>query len=107
MSLPTAMAALASYLPASVQFHGLRWIEWDGAALPTLLLAAVIAFRAPNTQQIFQQAIPLAASAVPPATRPALPGWQARPAWSTLSALLFLGSLLSMNRVTEFLYFQF
>ncbi len=72
----------------------------------TLLAAAVIAFWAPNTYQLFAKFDPaLGLEAMPDNQKGALSGLQVRHA-VVLGALLAL-SLLAMQRVSPFLYFQF
>ncbi len=74
-------------------------------------LAALLAFLAPNTQQImgkFEPALDYAAAASDPAGRLLrLLNWRPKTAWALGIAVLLLGSLLSLNRPSEFLYFQF
>ena len=106
VSLPHGLAAHASYFPTGVSFDGIRWIDFSGIEVPVLLLAMVLAFAAPNTQQIFRQYEPCIdlLLAAPRRWR-----WTWRPSqrWSLAFSMLFLGCLFSMNRVSEFLYFQF
>lgn len=96
VSLPRGLARWAGQLDAfglQPAFDGIRWIDFSGPALPVLLLAMTLAFWAPNTQQLFSRSQP----------RPWTPA-----AWhGALMALAFLGCLFNMNRVSEFLYFQF
>ena len=83
-------------------FSGLRWIEVGGPGLPILMLAMLLAFLAPNTQEIFRRY-----------DLHRKPADAARWAWRPDSrhgaalAVLFLVCLLNMNKVSEFLYFQF
>ncbi|MRX06442.1 MBOAT family protein [Pseudoduganella sp. FT25W] len=90
VSLPRGMAPLGAlgWHPA---FDGIRWIDVSGPALPALLLAMALALYAPNTQEWFDGSM---------RWTPAL--WR-----SALMATVFLGCLFNMNRVSEFLYFQF
>jgi len=94
VSLPRAAAPLAgllSWIGWHVTFDGTRGIDFDGPAVPTLVLAVLLALRAPNTQEIFGQPL----------------RWSPAKWRSAVMALLFLGCLFNMNRVSEFLYFQF
>lgn len=88
VSLPRGLAGV---FRASdwVRFNGIRWIDLDGPALPTLGLAMVLAFFAPTTQELVEKR------------------WRPTPAWSAACASLFVLCVLGMNRPTEFLYFQF
>ncbi|RFP19490.1 MULTISPECIES: MBOAT family protein [unclassified Duganella] len=106
VALPHGMAAYASYLPHGFSFVGIRWIDFGGIAMPVLMLAMVLAFVAPNTQEIFRHYAPCIEQFF---AAPRLWQWTWRPrrALSLAFSLLFLGCLFSMNRVSEFLYFQF
>ncbi|WP_343731636.1 MBOAT family protein [Duganella sp.] len=94
VSLPHGAARLAAPLDAlgwHPAFDGIRWIDFSGPAIPALLLAMVLALFAPNTQEILDQPL----------------RWSPAKWRSAVMALLFLGCLFNMNRVSEFLYFQF
>ncbi|MTV36416.1 MBOAT family O-acyltransferase [Duganella radicis] len=94
VSLPRGAAPWAGMLSAlgwHASFDGIRWIDFSGPAVPALLLAMLLAFTAPNTQEIFSQPL----------------RWTPAKWRGTAMALLFLGCLFNMNRVSEFLYFQF
>lgn len=83
------------------QFRGAAQLAW-------LLLCGLIAFTLPNTQQVFGDHGP--GLDYRPQVRPR---WQAVLQWSPsllpalVVALLGLVALLSLTRVSEFLYFQF
>jgi len=102
LALPHGLAAYAPYLHGGAQFTGIRWIDFGGVGVVVLALAIPLAFLAPNTQEIFRHYAPCAA-----AQRRLQWSWRPRKAWSLAFSLLFLGCLFSMNRVSEFLYFQF
>lgn len=94
VSLPRGAAVLAAPLGAlgwHPAFDGIRWIDFSGPAIPALLMAVVLALFAPNTQEILNQPL----------------HWSPAKWRSAVMALLFLGCLFNMNRVSEFLYFQF
>jgi len=106
LALPRGAAAYASYFHAldlHPLFTGIRWIDFGGAAVPVLLLAMALAFFAPNTQEIFCRYEPCIERIFH------RDGWTWTPGrvWSAAMAWLFLGCLFSMNKVSEFLYFQF
>lgn len=106
LALPRGMAAYATQFHALAvhpEFTGIRWIDFGGAAVPVLSLAMALAFFAPNTQEIFCRYEPCIERIFH------RDGWTWKPgrAWSATLALLFLGCLFSMNKVSEFLYFQF
>nr|WP_229224816.1 MBOAT family O-acyltransferase [Duganella violaceicalia] len=106
VALPSGLAGYASYLPAGLSFSGIRWIDFGGSAVPVLMLAMVLALMAPNTQEIFRHYAPCIEQFFA-APRRWHWTWRPRRAWSLAFSLLFLGCLFSMNRVSEFLYFQF
>ena len=65
------------------------------APLERAACLALLAFAAPNTQQLFAPG------------RIARLAWSPSLRWSMAMSLLFLGCLFSMNWSTEFLYSQF
>lgn len=86
---------------AQLRFEGIRWIDFGSAQLPLLLLAVVLALFSPNSQEIMgglggahDRLRRLAAWR---------PGWT----WVSIVSVLFLACVFSLNRATEFLYFQF
>ncbi|NGZ87104.1 MBOAT family O-acyltransferase [Duganella aceris] len=106
LALPRGLAAYASQfygLGWRPSFNGIRWIDFGGEAVPVLLLAMALAFFAPNTQEIFCRYEPCIERILH------RDGWTWSPghAWGVAMALLFLSCLFSMNKVSEFLYFQF
>ncbi|MEG0879827.1 MAG: MBOAT family O-acyltransferase [Janthinobacterium sp.] len=109
VSLPRGLASHAASLaqwglhPA---FGGIRWIELAGPGLPVLLAAMLLAFKAPNTQEIFFLYEPAIERIFQPAGSWAF-SWRPTPRWSVGLAALFIACIFGMNRVTEFLYFQF
>ncbi|MBA5687281.1 MBOAT family O-acyltransferase [Rugamonas apoptosis] len=109
LSLPHGLAA-SGQLFASLGLHpgfdGVRWIDFGGLGPPTLAVAAVLALWAPNTQEIFFHYEPAIERIFHAPTWRWL-DWHPSPAWGVAMLTLFLGCLLSMNKVSEFLYFQF
>ena len=109
VSLPRGLASHAAGLaqwglhPA---FDGIRWIELAGPGLPVLLGAMLLAFKAPNTQEIFFLYEPAIERIFQPTGRWAF-SWRPTRRWSVGFAALFVACIFGMNRVTEFLYFQF
>ncbi len=109
VSLPRGLASHGASLaqwglhPA---FGGIRWIELAGPGLPVLLGAMLLAFKAPNTQEIFFLYEPAIERIFQPAGRWAF-SWRPTRRWSVGLAALFVACIFGMNRVTEFLYFQF
>jgi D-alanyl-lipoteichoic acid acyltransferase DltB (MBOAT superfamily) len=84
--------------PARYLFGSSEW-GW-------LALLALIAFAAPNVQQLLAGFAP---GLMPPTLtlRPARWSWRPDPRWALGIGLLMAWSLLALNRVDEFLYFQF
>jgi hypothetical protein len=82
-------------LPRQLGGDGIRWLALDTAGLPMLALAMLLAFFAPNTQELF--------------ARGAAGRWRWQPSmrWALGCAALLTVCLFSMNRSSEFLYFQF
>ncbi|MDB6088997.1 MAG: Peptidoglycan O-acetyltransferase [Gammaproteobacteria bacterium] len=81
-------------------FDGVPQIVWTAALL-------AIAWFWPNTQELMRMYEP----ALEPAARPDAPGpmlaWRPTAAWALAVAMLAVTSLASLDRVTQFLYFQF
>ncbi|TFW15762.1 MBOAT family protein [Massilia arenosa] len=88
IALPHGLQAWASWL-SGASFDGVRWIELEGAGLPALALAAVLAFGAPTTQEIVARR------------------WRPSPGWSLACTALLVVAIFNINRPTDFLYFQF
>jgi len=82
-------------LPHQLGGEGMRWLALDAPGLFVLPLAMLLAFHAPNTQELFAQ---------DGAVRWR---WQPTRRWALGCAAILTVCLFSMNRSTEFLYFQF
>lgn len=110
LTLPTVFQSWLGELASGLSFIGIEfgsqmyiftWKEWFW-----LSLLAVIAFAAPNVQQLMSDEragimpnhLKLKASRV---------RWKPRPVWAVLLGILMAWALLALNRVDEFLYFQF
>lgn len=110
ISLPRALQALAGPLarvglyPA---FDGVRWFALDGPGFPALAVAAALAFLAPNTQELFRHYRPCLEKPARLARSVRRPAWRPGRRWGLALAALFLCCVFNMNRVSEFLYFQF
>ncbi len=72
--------------------------------LPFLILAAAIAFFAPNTDEIFRLAERYTDQSRA-AVRTRL--WKLSPLWATGTAILLAASFLNLAKLSEFLYFKF
>jgi D-alanyl-lipoteichoic acid acyltransferase DltB (MBOAT superfamily) len=82
-------------LPYQLGGQGIRWLSLDTPGLFILPLAMLLAFYAPNTQELFARG------------QAARWRWQPSTRWALGCAALLTVCLFSMNRSTEFLYFQF
>ncbi|MEE8275894.1 MAG: hypothetical protein V3R75_01920, partial [Alphaproteobacteria bacterium] len=80
------------------------WELW--LALPAILAPCWLA---PNTQEILARFEPGVGAASPPRPAPLLGErlWQPSAAWAVLVGMVAGAGLLSLNRVNEFIYFQF
>ena len=92
-------AGIAAYLGGGTQFLE-TWVAVG--------IAALIAFLAPNTQQIMGRFTPaLAESEGSPAPLPRHLLWLPQRTTAIAAGLLLAAGLLALSRPTEFLYFQF
>jgi alginate O-acetyltransferase complex protein AlgI len=81
-------------------FAGLPQVAWTAALL-------AIAWFWPNTQQLLREYEP-ALDAATCSAAPATPlAWRPSAGWAIAVAVLAIASLASLDRVTQFLYFQF
>lgn len=76
-------------LPRGLGGPGLQWVDGGGFGLPLLAAAALAAWFAPNTQQLMGRQ------------------WSGSLSNAGAVAALLLACIFSMNRPSEFLYFQF
>ncbi len=83
----------------------IRWVAAGEANFLVLLFAVVAALFAPNTQQIFAAYAPALETAAERARW--VIRWRPNAVWGLLTAVLAVACILSLDRVTEFLYFQF
>lgn len=111
ISLPQRLeqyADLLQNLPVTLSFNGIQWIDFGGIDVPILLFAMLIAWFAPNTQEIFSRYEPCLEKVTPPES---VTGryiyWSPSRFTGVVFAAIFVLCILNMNRVTEFLYFQF
>lgn len=107
LSLPSAAKPLAQGLAViGIQpvFEGIRWVDSFGLAV--LLLAMALTWWAPNTQEMFRRFEPCLEKVTEPQELPRLV-WQPSLRWSVALAFLMCVCVLSLNRPSEFLYFQF
>ena len=107
VSLPTGFRPFAGMLTRwglNPDFNGFRWI--DALGLSALGVSMALAWWAPNTQEIFRQFEPCLEKMTQATVRQRLL-WQPSRRWSLGLAGLLCVCLLSLNRPSEFLYFQF
>jgi hypothetical protein len=110
LSLPASLAAYLGSAPRAalehlgVAFHlggGAHFLLqylWVGALLPLVLLA-------PNTQEILGRFQPALSFRGP--DTPARFAWRPTARWAAMAAVVAACGLLSLTRVSEFLYYQF
>jgi D-alanyl-lipoteichoic acid acyltransferase DltB (MBOAT superfamily) len=110
IDLPAWSKARLDWLAATglqLRFEGIRWIDFGSATqLPLLLLGVILALFFPNSQEIMGGLRPQfdTANIV---IKNQLILWRPNWAWVSIVSALFLACVFSLNRVTEFLYFQF
>ena len=107
ISLPLLAKPYAGFLTSlglQPVYAGIRWI--DAFGLSVLAGAMVLAWFAPNTQQLFRRFEPCLEKR---GQAPLGSRWVWLPSvpWSLGLGVLFCVCLLSLNRPSEFLYFQF
>lgn len=110
IDLPAWSQAKLDWLSATglqTRFEGIRWIDFGSATqLPLLLLAVLLALFFPNSQEIIGGLHPKT-DATGFAVRNQLIMWRPSVTWVSIVTVLFLACVFSLNRATEFLYFQF
>jgi D-alanyl-lipoteichoic acid acyltransferase DltB (MBOAT superfamily) len=109
ISLPHAMqpfGAVFSRFGLFPAYTGIRWIDAGGAGLPALAVAIASAFFAPNTQEIFRHYEPCIERIFHRKSGLSF-AWSPGKRWGAAFTALFVACVFGMNRVTEFLYFQF
>ena len=107
ISLPTLGKPYAElFINMGIQpvFDGIRWI--DAGAMSVLVVSILLVWFIPNTQEIFRRFEPCLEKVEEATDCPRLI-WRPSLRWSLGLALLFCVCILSLNRPSEFLYFQF
>lgn len=99
LSLPADFELVIPGLLFDGMFHNGLWIN---AHLPVLLIFLLggIAVSMPNTQQIMN--LPVGG-----APKRQVLVWRPTAAWAVLTAAIFLFAVMRLDRVSEFIYFQF
>jgi hypothetical protein len=110
IDLPAWSRAKLDWLAATgvqLRFDGIRWIDFGSATqLPLLLLGVLLVLFAPNSQEIMG-GLRTQLAAADAAMKNPLISWRPNWAWVSIVSGLFLACVFSLNRATEFLYFQF
>jgi D-alanyl-lipoteichoic acid acyltransferase DltB (MBOAT superfamily) len=110
VDLPAWSKAKLDWLTATglqLRFEGIRWIDFGSLMhLPLLLLGVILALFFPNSQEIMGGLRPHFETE-PVSIRNQLILWQPGWTWVSIVSVLFLACVFSLNRATEFLYFQF
>ena len=109
LALPAWSQAKLSWLATlgiNARFEGIRWIDISSIGPPLLIIAFFIALVAPNTQEIMAPTQPRLEP-----VKPRISGWKLSwiPSsyWALALSITFFSCVFSLNRATEFLYFQF
>lgn len=109
ISLPAWSQAKLSWLATlgiNARFEGIRWIDISSIGPPILVTAIFIALAAPNTQEIMVRTQPCLESVIPRTSGLKL-SWSPSSYWVLTLTIAFFCCVFSLNRATEFLYFQF
>lgn len=108
------LGAAASVLRSlGVEFIGTNVVsleDWRTFGLPIIILAAAISLLAPNTQQIFARyrpALSVYKGDLSDAKKQRTLSWRPVPIWSLYITVLGVVCLLSLNKISEFIYFRF
>jgi D-alanyl-lipoteichoic acid acyltransferase DltB (MBOAT superfamily) len=109
LSLPASLAGILGGLTPILESMGIRFESSNYVPLliAELLLLSFVWF-APNTQEMMAES--RSAYDSPRADQPKVPNWlRWRPnfAWTLVTGLFFGYSILTLSRVTEFIYFNF
>lgn len=110
ISLPNAFSRFAAEFQAlglEPVFNGIRWVDFSSPGPAALGIAGLIAFVAPNTQEIFHRYDTCYETTASSPRSTMVLAWSPSILWALGIATLFVLCMLNMNRVSEFLYFQF
>lgn len=110
VSMPASIGLQLGSLKPLLEQAGVEFFLGGGARFigtwSWVVLAAAIAFLCPNTQQIMRHHESRPMDAVTGRLAGAM-AWQPSRRWAVCIGAILIGSLLSLSRPTEFLYFQF
>jgi alginate O-acetyltransferase complex protein AlgI len=112
ISVPDVIGARLGSLRLAVESSGITFFQGGGARFVEtwswVTAGAAIAFILPNTQQIVRRFDPaLEPVGTTNDAREQRLVWLPSPPWAIAMGLLMVAGLLSLNRPSEFLYFQF
>ena len=109
LALPAWSQAKLSWLASlgiNARFEGIRWIDISSIGPPLLVIALLIALLAPNTQEIMGPTQPCLDPVTPRISAWKFT-WSPSSYWALALTIGFFSCVFSLNRATEFLYFQF
>lgn len=114
VAIPSAVGNRLGPLQAFFENAGVTFFLGGGTSFietwSLVLVAAIVAFAAPNTQEImrrFAPALDFHFAKRNPAFLVRKLEWQPSPRWALYIAVLTVACVLALNRPSEFLYFQF
>jgi alginate O-acetyltransferase complex protein AlgI len=116
VTFPTAAAGKIGALAPTLEALGIRFAganivtleDWRNAGIPVVAAGLLVVWLLPNTQQIFGRYRPILG--VYRGDLQALKtrfAWRPNPLWAACLAVWAAASLLSLQRVSEFIYFRF
>lgn len=89
-----------------VKFEGIRYIDFGSTGFSVLIIAIGLVWLTPNTQEIMRDIEPCLESVIPNKSIAPIK-WQLSTTWLIFISIGFLLCIFNMNKVSEFLYFQF
>jgi D-alanyl-lipoteichoic acid acyltransferase DltB (MBOAT superfamily) len=111
VGMPAALGAALGPLKPWMEQVGVEFYLGGGARFVGtygwVMVAAAVAFLAPNTQQLMRRFDPVLPDRVFAENPGSGLAWKPSAAWALGIGMMATGALLSLSRPTEFLYFQF
>jgi alginate O-acetyltransferase complex protein AlgI len=89
-----------------IRFEGIPYINFGSIGVPVLFLALGLTWFMPNTQEIMVDTQPCLESVMPTKSMISI-RWRTSMFWLLFISTCFLWCVFNMNRVSEFLYYQF
>jgi alginate O-acetyltransferase complex protein AlgI len=93
----------AYYLEQRALIYGL---DWSGSSVLWLSIVALVTFAAPNVYEMFDQEKPALMHGIT-LQRPTFLHWYPSLAWAGVVPMLFVVSILRLQELSPFIYFQF